>query len=382
MPAHVPDPDLRPCVARFLLPRGKGPRPREVIRNQTLPRSSSRKIEVVCIILHHPRRVIDRADRFNTRAHAGDPFGGQAFAIQSVEKRSDLPLEQTIERGGIKFLLKAGVGTGDFLADRPAILAGRRLVPPSVANAAVERAVGGDLLTAGAAGFERARRRVEPDIHAVVKITRDFDVVIFHEDDPVTKRRHLRDFVNLLDELFAFFIRRMRLTRENKLHRPRRVVDDRRKTVEIAEQQCRTFVGSKPTRKANRENAWVQNAPRRPDLLGATLRTRAVASEVLPDKFNQSLFELLVRLPKFRILPAHRLSPELRIGHAVFPVDGTGVLEKLLKLWRHPRLRVDAVGDVANRDFLRRQSRPEALPHLPRDAPMNRTHAVGLPRRA
>src|SRR6266536_3806940 len=53
----------------------------------------------------------------------------------------------------------------------------------------------------------------------------DVTVVVFDKNDAVPEASFATEFVDLLDERLAGFIARMGFARENKLHRPRRVVE-------------------------------------------------------------------------------------------------------------------------------------------------------------
>ena len=68
-------------------------------------------------------------------------------------------------------------------ADREAVRPVVGFGPPAVEHREVEPAVEHDLLPAGAGGFQRTPRVVQPDVDALHQVPADVDVVVFDEDD-------------------------------------------------------------------------------------------------------------------------------------------------------------------------------------------------------
>ena len=68
-------------------------------------------------------------------------------------------------------------------ADGKAVRAVVTFAPPAVEDAHVHAAVAARLHAAGAGGFERAARIVQPDVAAGDHLPRDVDVVIFEEHE-------------------------------------------------------------------------------------------------------------------------------------------------------------------------------------------------------
>ena len=105
------------------------------------------------------------------------------------------------------------------VADREAVLPVVGLGPPPVEHRQVQPAVEHHLLAAGAARLERAQRRVEPDVHALHEVPRHVDVVVLDEHQAAGEARVARHLDDLPDQPLAGVVRRVRLAREDDLHR-------------------------------------------------------------------------------------------------------------------------------------------------------------------
>ena len=78
------------------------------------------------------------------------------------------------------------------------------LAPPAVEDGLrFEAAVEADLHAAGARGFLRPARVVQPDVDALDQVTGHVDVVVFEEDDPPAKLRPAGNVLDLGDQLLA-----------------------------------------------------------------------------------------------------------------------------------------------------------------------------------
>ncbi len=150
-----------------------------------------RPVHLRHVLLDHAARREARHVRAHRLAHDGDPAARQAAAatIAIVERRHDLVLEQLVERVGV-----GGVGRGVIVGigvafDQPAVAAVEAFRPPAVADAQVRHAVERRLHAAGAAGFERLARVVEPHVAALHQVVRDVHVVVVDEGEPAAELR-------------------------------------------------------------------------------------------------------------------------------------------------------------------------------------------------
>ena len=77
----------------------------------------------------------------------------------------------------------------------------------------------GDLHAAGARGFERPARVVQPHVHALNEVAGDVHVVVFDEDHAAAELRLARLLHHALDEFLAAVVLRVGLAGEDELHR-------------------------------------------------------------------------------------------------------------------------------------------------------------------
>ncbi len=110
------------------------------------------------------------------------------------------------------------------IANRPTDFWRIGFCPPAVEDTAIEATVVNDLHAAGAAGFLRAARVVQPHVYALYQITPDKHVIIFQEDDLLAELRHPRDTHNFLDKRLAAFIVRVCFAGKEDLYRVIRVI--------------------------------------------------------------------------------------------------------------------------------------------------------------
>ena len=79
---------------------------------------------------------------------------------------------------------------GTLLRKRPTSALAITFHPPSVEDREIDNTIKLSLLARRATGFERASRRVHPDIYTRNKTTRQLHVVIFEEDNLAKELRH------------------------------------------------------------------------------------------------------------------------------------------------------------------------------------------------
>ncbi len=222
---HILNAHLRPIFAHLRFPLAQLRRGSATVAGKILVRSGGGNVEPLRIFFHHPVRVESRRDAANCFAHQLQPGEGK-FAIRfRVIKWDDLIFEQLIKTARIHFVLKLDRAVVDLGANRPAVVAVITFAPPAIEGAEVDPGVRRQFHSARAARFQRAKRMVEPQIDTLHETAGDVTVVVFDEDDAVPEACFAAEFVDLLDERFAGFITGMRFACENKLHRPRRVVE-------------------------------------------------------------------------------------------------------------------------------------------------------------
>src|SRR6478735_8185609 len=97
-----------------------------------------------------------------------------------------------------------------------AILAVVGFRPPSVQDGEIQSAVEHDFLSAGSAGLQRSSRVVRPDVDTLDEMPPHVDVVVLEKQDLARETRVPHQLRNLLQELLAGLIMRVRLARKNE----------------------------------------------------------------------------------------------------------------------------------------------------------------------
>ena len=233
---HVEDLDLRPILAHSGFPFAQIGRRLPAIAGKLGEGFGGGQVEALGVFLHHAMGIKDRRDAADRFAHQLQPRERQPAIGPRIIEGNDLILEQLVKTGGIDIVLKLHVAVLDLGADHPSIFVVVTFAPPAIEDAEVEAAVGRQLHAAGAAGFERTKRSVQPKIDPLDKSTPDVGIVVFDEDDAIFEARFVAQFENLLNERFSAFIARMRFAGENELHRSRHVVDQAKEAIGVAEE--------------------------------------------------------------------------------------------------------------------------------------------------
>lgn len=196
-------------------------------------------------------------ERADAAHHHLDPASGKAIAIAVVEGGYDSLLEGFVEILRIPSIGDAVIGMACPLADGKTIGAVKSFGPPAIQNATVQAAVENRFLTAGAGRFERPPRIIEPDVHSLDQVSADIDVVIFDEGNASGEAGIVAKIRDFLDELFARFIFRVRLSSKDHLDRSFGIAEDCRNTIEIIEQQIGSFVSCEATTKTDCQDIWA-----------------------------------------------------------------------------------------------------------------------------
>src|SRR5207253_2640729 len=99
----------------------------------------------------------------------------------------------------------------------------------------------------------------------------------------------------------GFFVLWMRFARKHKLDRTLSVIDERRETIRIAQQQIPSFVSSHASRKANRQNFRIEHRARRLDVLFAFTTGQARIERMIANERHQALLQKQVPFPKLLV---------------------------------------------------------------------------------
>ena len=121
----------------------------------------------------------------------------------------------------------------------------------------------------------------------------------------------------------------------------------------------------------------IEDVPRGLDRLVALAAAAALPADPPPHERQQQVLQGVMRFPQLARIDVVDRLPHFRLAHAVHPVGGKVAVVELLHLPGQPALDVDAVGDVADGDFLLDAPRPEVGPHPPGDVAVQVAHGVG-----
>ena len=139
-----------------------------------------------------------------------------------------------VKTARIDFVLKLDRAVIELGANCPAVVTVVTFAPPAIENAKIDPRVRRQFHSTCAARFQRAQRMVEPQIDTLDETTGDVAVIVLDENDAVFEACFATEFVDFLDERLPSFITGMGFARENKLHRPCRIVQQSTEPILVA----------------------------------------------------------------------------------------------------------------------------------------------------
>ncbi len=254
----VHDGDAGPGRTHARLPCGKCTGARVAVVAHAPLEPARRDVHPLDVFAHHPVRAERGRQRRERVPDLPHPCLGDSVAVALVEARCDLVLDEVVERFGLEGVTLGAVSGRIRRRDGPAVLAVEVLVPPAVEDRQVECAVEGRLHAGGPARLQRPQRVVQPDIRARVQQLRHADVVVRQEHHAGTDVRLGRELHQLLDEPLAFLVRRVRLARDDDLHRPHRIQEDGAQPVGVVQHERQALVGGDPPREPDGQHRRVE----------------------------------------------------------------------------------------------------------------------------
>src|SRR5262245_12246288 len=99
---------------------------------------------------------------------------------------------------------------GSACPDCEAIQAIESLCPPTVENGKIKATVQDYFLAARARCFQRTPRIVQPDVYTANHVTADIDVIVFDENEFISKSSVPRQFSNFLKHSLSRIVSGMR----------------------------------------------------------------------------------------------------------------------------------------------------------------------------
>ena len=170
----------------------------------------------------------------------------------------------------------------------------------------------------------------------------------------------------------------MSLTREQELNRIVRVVDDFVETVEVREQQVRTFVGRKTTTETDNQVVRIHLTQRLNDTTRVTLGLHPVLKELLLDIVHHLAFQAHTRSPNLAVRNVCVRPPHIEVRLVVHPSFGQVFVVHIFPVRGSPCRHVNAVRHIVHVQFFGEITRPYRREHFLRNLAVQPAHAVGL----
>ena len=214
-----------------------------------------------------------------------------------VVRRNDIALEQLVEREAIRFILHIRVVVFALLADSPAVLAIVALGPPAIQDTTIRLPVERRLLPACPAGLVWAYGIVQPQVRTGNQVACHINIVVFQENNLPPESVTAREAVDLLDQRFARPIGRVRLARENDLHRAPGIVHDAVQAFRVAEDERRPFVCRETPRETDNQGIRVQHTLKLSHLERAFPQAQVMLAQMAARIVNERSFSLHMNPP-------------------------------------------------------------------------------------
>ncbi len=221
-----------------------------------------------------------------------------------------------------------------------------------------------------------AARRVQPDVHSLHEVPAHVDIVILDEDDAPGEALVPVQPGDILQQVLARVVARVGLAGEDELDWHDRVIDQPGETLAMAEDQRGALVGGEATGEAERQRLATEGVT---SLLEGGRRLAAalaLTGTATAGEVEQPRFQRLVCLPQLAVVNAGDARPHLGLATALHPVGAEVPIVEDVHRGRQPGRGVDAVGDVTDGHLVFGATRPEARPHGPADAPVQRGDGV------
>ena len=311
------------------------------VRRQVDRRRRGRLVQGRRVVADHPGRRDLRAERGPGLQHHLDPLAADAVAAAIVEAAYDLVLEDR-RTGWRPRAGRGGPGRGRPRPSRSPNRWRRCSTRPTSRRGCcrLRAAVEGRLHPARAARLERAARRVQPHVAAVVHRPGDRDVVVGEEDEAVAHVGAAGELLDALDQLLARRVGGVGLAGEHELHRPVgcRAAGAQSRSASDSRSVARLYVAKRRAKPTVSTVGSSTSSPRR-------WRARRTSSS----------------RPSFSVAHASIGSivadtrPPVGVGTGPVVADDAG--QQGVDAGRRPRAPVHAVGDRADRHLADRGGR-------------------------
>ena len=186
-------------------------------------------------------------------------------------------------------------------------------------------------------------------------------------------RRVVDEPDDLLDELLAVVVGRMRLPGDDHLDRPPFVEQQRTETLLVAQHQREPLVRRDTAGEADGQHVGIENPVDPAELQRRRTALQPRRAQASPDFGDELFAQLAPQRPEVRV--AHALTQRAAAVAVETPFLVVAP-EQRAQLASHPRRPVDAVGHRGDRHLVLVESRPQPGEHATRDAAVQPGHAV------
>jgi len=170
----------------------------------------------------------------------------------------------------------------------------------------------------------------------------------------------------------------VRLTGEDDLYRAFWVIQYPFEPFEVLQDQSGALVGGEPPGKAYCQGVFVEDAVDFPKLLDGLSVPGPLFRHPSVDEVYHLFFHLSSDLPQLSIRYRVDAIPIGAIQKSVLPL-GEVFVKQASDVSVHPRLRVDPIGDIGDRYFVRGHADPVVFPQVLRHSSVQAADAI-LPR--
>jgi len=210
-----------------------------------------RQVILLGVFLHHSPGAESRHEGDHRAADFLDPFARNPQVVPIKEAGNNIPGQHFVEvRTVAAVLLFNGLGMR-IVTDGEAVGAIVALAPPAVENAEVEATVRATFHSAGAGGFERTTRIVEPHVTTGNHLPRDVHVIVLDEYQVALQVAVFAKMNDVLDVAFAIVVTRMRLAGEYELNGTGFVTRQAHDIFDLLENQWGTLVSGEAAGEAD-----------------------------------------------------------------------------------------------------------------------------------
>ena len=164
-------------------------------------------------------------------------------------------------------------------------------------------------------------------------MTANVDVVVFDEDKFFRKLPIAHQLSDLLQHPFTRFVEGMRLSGENKLHRPFRIIDHARNFFNVPQNQIGALVSGKTPREANGERIRTECAFQLLQYGTRLFAPGGLLDGAAANKIDELRLQIKMRFPELAIVDVVDAFPYFGFAAVLLPSRAEVAIVKAEHLW-------------------------------------------------